>query len=194
MQVLVQRSPDSRGVPVFFIARHCCVVCSRCCSNMERKHLMGSKSPVVLLLCATLFHSAVRPQHDAFVQAFSAAPLQRTRPGSSSTSSRDSRAATSARRSSGSFRLVQQKCHHRRLAGETALNMVGLGRPPLEEVSVLELPALGQGSDSDDVAVVYFTACDLRVHDHDGLVAGAKAARVLPVYVFDDQVGQSCAF
>lgn len=59
-------------------------------------------------------------------------------------------------------------------------------KPPLEEVSVAQLP---QGS-SDDVAVVYFTACDLRVHDHDGLVAAAKAARVLPVYVFDDQVRQ----
>eukprot|EP00752_Nemacystus_decipiens_P012696 g11248.t1 len=70
--------------------------------------------------------------------------------------------------------------------------MVGIwGRPSLEEeVSVLELPVLGQGSsssDSEDVAVVYFTACDLRVHDHHGLVAAAKAARVLPVYVFDDQ-------
>lgn len=74
-------------------------------------------------------------------------------------------------------------------------------KPSLEEVSVLDLPVLQQGSDSDsdgpdsaggdgggDIAVVYFTACDLRTHDHDGLVAAAGAAGVVPVYVFDDQV------
>lgn len=62
-------------------------------------------------------------------------------------------------------------------------------KPSLQEVSVLDLPVLQQGSDSDgDIAVVYFTACDLRTHDHDGLVAAAGAAGVVPVYVFDDQV------
>lgn len=55
---------------------------------------------------------------------------------------------------------------------------------PGEEVSVLQLPLL----EAPDVAVVWFTASDLRVHDHDGLVAAAGASTVLPVYVFDDQV------
>lgn len=55
---------------------------------------------------------------------------------------------------------------------------------PGEEVSVLQLPLL----EAPDVAVVWFTASDLRVHDHDGLVAAAGASAVLPVYVFDDQV------
>lgn len=150
---------------------------------------MGATVSVLPLLSVVLlFHAAVRPQHDAFVQAFAAAPLQRTRPGSIS-------AALSFQHGSGSIRFAQQKCRKRGLARVTALDMVGLwGKPPLEEVSVLELPVLGQGSGSDEVAVVYFTACDLRVHDHDGLVAATKAARVLPVYVFDDQVCQWFAF
>lgn len=145
---------------------------------------MGATAPVVLLLRVI---TLLKPQHNVFVHAF-CAPLQRTR-------SSNHRGATSFRHDSGSLQFSRQKCRHRRLADVTALNMAGFWeKPPLEEVSVLELPVLRQGS--DDVAVVYFTACDLRVHDHDGLVAAAKAARVLPVYVFDDQVCQglfSCA-
>ncbi|CAN0259963.1 unnamed protein product, partial [Discosporangium mesarthrocarpum] len=38
--------------------------------------------------------------------------------------------------------------------------------------------------------VVWFTACDLRTHDHEGLIASAGAARVLPIFVFDDQVNK----
>ena len=41
------------------------------------------------------------------------------------------------------------------------------------------------------MAVIWFTSSDLRVHDHDGLVASAAAAAMLPVYVFDDQVGEA---
>lgn len=58
-------------------------------------------------------------------------------------------------------------------------------KPPLAEVSVLQLPRVK----ATDVAVVWFTPCDLRTHDHDGLVAAAGAAGVVPVFVFDDQVG-----
>lgn len=57
----------------------------------------------------------------------------------------------------------------------------------MEEVTVTQLPILG----SDAVAVVYFTACDLRVHDHDALVAASGAAGVLPVYVFDEMVSSA---
>lgn len=53
-----------------------------------------------------------------------------------------------------------------------------------EEVSVLQLPRL----DASHVAVLWFTACDLRTHDHDGLIAAASAAGVVPLYVFDNQV------
>lgn len=142
---------------------------------MEKKHVMGATALNIVIVCVvTLLHVVVRPKQDGLVQAFTAAPLQRTR----------------SRHDSGSLRFAQQTCRHGGPAGVTALNMAGFwGRPPLEEVSVLELPGLRQGS--DDVAVVYYTACDLRVHDHDGLVAAAKAARVLPVYVFDDQVCRS---
>lgn len=56
--------------------------------------------------------------------------------------------------------------------------------PGKQEVSVLQLPLL----QDPDVAVVWFTACDLRTHDHDALVASAGAAGVIPLYVFDDQV------
>ena len=57
-------------------------------------------------------------------------------------------------------------------------------RPGKQEVSVLQLPLLQH----PDVAVVWFTACDLRTHDHDALVAAAGAAGAVPLYVFDDQV------
>lgn len=60
----------------------------------------------------------------------------------------------------------------------------GVAPSPGDEVSVLQLPLL----EAPDVAVVWFTASDLRVHDHDGLLAAAGASTVLPVYVFDDQV------
>lgn len=101
------------------------------------------------------------------------------------------------------FKNQKRGRHCRRAAaGVTALNMAGFwAKPSLGEVSVLDLPVLQQGSDSadsdsdgggggggGDIAVVYFTACDLRTHDHDGLVAAAGAAGVVPVYVFDDQV------
>lgn len=49
---------------------------------------------------------------------------------------------------------------------------------------MLQLPLL----QDPDVAVVWFTACDLRTHDHDALVASAGAVGVVPLYVFDDQV------
>lgn len=60
----------------------------------------------------------------------------------------------------------------------------GSGNLAEDEISVLQLPVLSKG----DVAVVWFTASDLRTHDHDGLVAAASAAKVVPLYVFDDQV------
>lgn len=83
----------------------------------------------------------------------------------------------------------------RRLRSTSSLNMAdtqtggsffsGLwAKPSKDEVSVLQLPKLGK----DDVAIVWFTASDLRIHDHDALVASAGAAGVIPVYVFDDQV------
>lgn len=50
---------------------------------------------------------------------------------------------------------------------------------------MLQLPLVK----APDVAVVWFTACDLRTHDHDALVAVAGAAGAVPLYVFDDQAG-----
>lgn len=77
------------------------------------------------------------------------------------------------------------------LRGSCKLNMIGTILPSAtglgqqaSEVSVLQLPQLKD----PDVAVVWFTASDLRVHDHDGLVAAGSAAGVIPLYVFDDQV------
>ena len=70
-------------------------------------------------------------------------------------------------------------------AQQTALSSSGFwASPRKQEVSVLQLPLL----QDPDVAVVWFTACDLRTHDHDALVASAGAAGVVPLYVFDDQV------
>lgn len=69
-------------------------------------------------------------------------------------------------------------------AQQTAPPSSGLwASPGKQEVSVLQLPLL----QDPDVAVVWFTACDLRTHDHDALVASAGAAGVVPLYVFDDQ-------
>lgn len=63
-------------------------------------------------------------------------------------------------------------------------DLVGCQMTTTEEVSVLQLPRL----DGRHVAVVWFTACDLRTHDHDALVASASASGVVPLYVFDNQV------
>lgn len=81
--------------------------------------------------------------------------------------------------------------HHRRHFGERRQGikcsisaMSAADHSTADHVSVLQLPIL----DEQNVAVVWFTACDLRTHDHDGLVASAMAAGVVPLYVFDDQV------
>ncbi|CAM9378091.1 unnamed protein product [Pylaiella littoralis] len=157
---------------------------------------------VALLLCMlTCTHAVTRTTQDsalAFVhQASSAAAsfgkMRRMR--SSRNQHAASPALTSSRHrhfsSSTGHRSTQERIRHcrRTTTGVTALNMAGFwAKPSLQEVSVLDLPVLQQGSDSDgDIAVVYFTACDLRTHDHDGLVAAAGAAGVVPVYVFDDQ-------
>lgn len=92
--------------------------------------------------------------------------------------------------------FLQQGSRRRSRADLTSLTMAkspqssslfsGLwAKPPLAEVSVLQLPRV----EASDVAVVWFTPCDLRTHDHDGLVAAAGAAGVVPVFVFDHQVG-----
>lgn len=78
----------------------------------------------------------------------------------------------------------EHRCHHAHNAGLGMSLLPRWGAPPRTEVSVLQLPALT----APDVAVVWFTASDLRTHDHDGLVAVAGAAGVVPLYVFDEQV------
>ena len=100
------------------------------------------------------------------------APLQRRRPWSTQRSSRSCRRAAS-----NEFMMST--------AQQTAPSSSEFwARPGKQEVSVLQLPLL----QDPDVAVVWFTACDLRTHDHDALVASAGAAGVVPLYVFDDQV------
>lgn len=69
------------------------------------------------------------------------------------------------------------------MIGTVLPSATGFGQQA-SEVSVLQLPQLKD----PDVAVIWFTASDLRVHDHDGLVAAGGAAGVIPLYVFDDQV------
>jgi len=150
---------------------------------MKSRRKGGITTQAALLLCAfTCLRAVVEPQQQlglGFVQAFSSAPLQRTRPRRRS----DDHASSPPTRHES--RAGQKSNRHRRLAGVPALKMArSWSNPPLEEVSVTQLPVLG----STAVAVVYFTACDLRVHDHDALVATAGAAGVLPVYVFDDMV------
>lgn len=164
---------------------------------------MGMAAPLSLLCVLTCVHAATRPQ-SAFVHraelnpgALSRQQTQRARSTGISTGggirssndiggTRSSRCSAAPRIGSRSPWLTQLR-HHRnnRRAG---VSMTAFwAEPPLPRVSVLQLPQLG----SDDVAVVYFTACDLRIHDHDALVAAAGAAGVVPVYVFDDQVCQS---
>lgn len=71
------------------------------------------------------------------------------------------------------------------MVGQGLTLLPRIGERASDEVTVLQLPRV----EDTDVAVVWFTACDLRTHDHDGLVAASSAAGVIPVYVFDDQVG-----
>lgn len=163
---------------------------------------MGLAAPLSLLCVLTCAHAATRPQ-SAFVHRADLNPTallrqqetQRARSIGISTSgvsssgiggTRSSRCSAAPRLGSSSPWLTQPRNH--RNNGRAGVSMAAFwAEPPLPRVSVLQLPLLG----SDDVAVVYFTACDLRTHDHDALVAAAGAAGVVPVYVFDDQVRQA---
>ncbi|CAM9905700.1 unnamed protein product [Ectocarpus sp. 12 AP-2014] len=160
---------------------------------------MGMAAPLSLLCVLTCVHAATMPQ-SAFVHGTDLNPkallrqqeTQRARSSGISTGggmsssgiggTRSSRCSAAPRLGSSSPWVTQPRNH--RNNGRAGVSMTAFwAEPPLPRVSVLQLPQLG----SDDVAVVYFTACDLRTHDHDALVAAAGAAGVVPVYVFDDQ-------
>ncbi|CAM9863830.1 unnamed protein product [Ectocarpus sp. 6 AP-2014] len=159
---------------------------------------MGLAAPLSLLCVLTCAHAATRPQ-SAFAHRADLNPTallrqqetQRARSIGISTSgvssggiggTRSSRCSAAPHLGSSSPWLTQPRNY--RNNGRAGVSMAAFwAEPPLPRVSVLQLPLLG----SDDVAVVYFTACDLRTHDHDALVAAAGAAGVVPVYVFDDQ-------
>ncbi|CAM9289477.1 unnamed protein product, partial [Hapterophycus canaliculatus] len=154
---------------------------------MPRARLIGAVAPVVVLFVLTYARANAKPQ-TAFVHHagthLNTCQTHRGGRGGSNTSPRH-RLTVSQERSNHWCKRDSSDRRQKRI-GVAGLGMAGFwAKPPLRETSVLQLPRLGQCS--DDVAVVYFSACDLRIHDHDALVAAAGAAGVVPAYVFDDQ-------
>lgn len=160
--------------------------------SMLPARLIGAATPVALLCVLTYAHAGGRP-HTAFVHhAGTHLSTCQTRSNgiSRSCSNTPPQHRPTVPQGRSDHWLTQDGDRRHRRSGVAALGMVGFwAKPPLRETSVLQLPLLR--ADSDDVAVVYFSACDLRIHDHDALVAAAGAAGVVPVYVFDDQVSRA---
>ncbi|CAM9726855.1 unnamed protein product [Scytosiphon promiscuus] len=158
--------------------------------TMLRTRLIGAAALATLHCTLAYARAAVEPQA-AFVHLAgtyrNTCETHRSSSGisrcssSSSPSPRHHPAASHRRR--GHW-FTQDGGRRQRRSGVAALDMAAFwARPPLREKLVSQLPRVSD----DDVAVVYFSACDLRIHDHDALVAAAGARGVVPVYVFDDQ-------